>query len=257
MKNVVVAFLAVLIVFSGCDTIFGPDNTGDDEGNGSEEESVYDNFENVTSRWFTGSSAPAGSVGEDGDLYVNTDTGEVYVKVDGAWTDVGSIQGPEGPAGPQGPQGEQGPVGPAGPQGEQGPGGPEGPHGEQGPQGPPGPGLEYWAYTIQVSDVTFVPGSPYGYYEVRILDSRLSSDKWVDVWTVASDGSWYRASPELDQTTFTWYNVLYSYDGGVFFCTPTNHTGWTVILFVADAAISLRAVLSDWNAGDHFTAKAR
>lgn len=76
-----------------------------------------------------------------------------------AWTNTGSIRGPQGvpgATGPAGPAGEQGPQGPAGPQGvagvqgeqgvpggvgPEGPAGPAGPAGPTGPQGPAGTGI--------------------------------------------------------------------------------------------------------------------
>ena len=62
-----------------------------------------------------------------------------------AWTNVGSLQGPQGvpgPAGERGPQGEPGPAGERGPQGLQGEPGPAGERGPQGLQGEPGPAGE-------------------------------------------------------------------------------------------------------------------
>lgn len=55
-----------------------------------------------------------------------------------AWTQTGSLRGPQGPAGNDGPQGPTGPEGPAGPIGPQGPAGETGPQGPQGPSGAKG-----------------------------------------------------------------------------------------------------------------------
>lgn len=78
---------------------------------------------------------PTGSAGDsyliDGDLYVWDGTNL-------AWTDVGTIQGPQGIQGEQGIQGPQGPQGQQGIQGIQGPQGATGPQGEQGQAGQDG-----------------------------------------------------------------------------------------------------------------------
>jgi hypothetical protein len=75
-----------------------------------------------------------------GDLWVWT--------AEGAWTNVGPLQGPAGPTGPEGPAGEtgpagstgaQGPIGPTGAQGPIGPIGTTGATGATGAQGEPGP----------------------------------------------------------------------------------------------------------------------
>lgn len=59
-----------------------------------------------------------------------------------AWTQQGSLRGPQGPAGndgPQGNQGDAGPAGPTGPRGARGDTGPAGADGPRGPKGDPGP----------------------------------------------------------------------------------------------------------------------
>jgi len=84
----------------------------------------------LTAKWYTGTGGPSADLGEDGDLYLDTQASDVYVRMDGQWTPVANLRGPEGPAGPEGPEGPQGPPGPEGPQGPPGP---------EGPQGPPGP----------------------------------------------------------------------------------------------------------------------
>ncbi|MBC8054435.1 MAG: collagen-like protein [Sphingobacteriaceae bacterium] len=107
--------------------------------------------------WFSGTanlttspaSAPLGT--REGDLYLNTSTGEVYKKTLASWgvianltTGIAGPQGAQGPTGPAGPQGSTGatgpagPVGPAGPQGATGAIGPQGATGAIGPQGATG-----------------------------------------------------------------------------------------------------------------------
>ena len=52
------------------------------------------------SMWYEGSTAPSAGTGANGDHYLNTATGDVYVKAAGAWgSAIGNIRGPQGPAG--------------------------------------------------------------------------------------------------------------------------------------------------------------
>jgi hypothetical protein len=77
--------------------------------------------------------------GNNGDGYITSDTGHLWIWTGSSWTDAGNITGPQGPQGIQGIQGETGPAGPQGIQGETGPAGPQGIQGEPGPQGATGP----------------------------------------------------------------------------------------------------------------------
>ncbi len=43
-----------------------------------------------------GSGAPGAGLGQDGNYYINTSTGDLYYKSSGAWTLKGSLRGPEG-----------------------------------------------------------------------------------------------------------------------------------------------------------------
>ncbi len=107
--------------------------------------------------WLTGKGVPSNANGKVGDLYLDLNTGDVYVKnSSNAWVKEANIKGEKGDdgtgaTGPQGPQGEKGDTGATGPQGPQGEKGdtgatgPQGPQGEKGdtgatgPQGPQGP----------------------------------------------------------------------------------------------------------------------
>lgn len=80
--------------------------------------------------WLSGSGAPSAALGDQGDWYLDTSTGDVSEKVGGVWTVRTNIKGPTGatgPTGPTGPQGSTGPQGIQGPQGVPGPTGPAGP----------------------------------------------------------------------------------------------------------------------------------
>ena len=83
---------------------------------------LIDTMFNVAgAEWLSGSGAPSGGTGDDGDFYLDTATGDVYKKVSGSWgaklMTISGAQGVQGPAGPQGPTGATGATGPAGPAG--------------------------------------------------------------------------------------------------------------------------------------------
>ena len=97
-------------------------------------------------QWRYGTTVPASALGNVGDFYLNTTTGDVYYKSAATtWTLTGNIMGPQGnvgATGATGPQGATGPVGltgPAGPTGATGPQGATGPTGATGLTGPQGP----------------------------------------------------------------------------------------------------------------------
>jgi uncharacterized protein (TIGR02145 family) len=91
------------------------------------------NVNSVAAAWLSGTTAPASTIGKDGDYYLNTANGNVYAKASGAWG--AAIANTVGPAGATGAQGAAGPAGATGSIGPQGPAGPAGP---QGPKGDPG-----------------------------------------------------------------------------------------------------------------------
>ena len=65
-------------------------------------------------RFHFGEGAPDASLGEPGDVYLDTNSGDFYQNQNGVWNVIGNLRGP------QGPQGEQGPQGPAGADGADG-----------------------------------------------------------------------------------------------------------------------------------------
>jgi len=90
-------------------------------------------------QWRYGAVAPAAALGNVGDFYLDTATGNVYYKSGTTtWTLTGNIKGPAGVAGAQGVAGPTGATGPAGAQGVAGPAGPTGSTGLTGPAGPIG-----------------------------------------------------------------------------------------------------------------------
>jgi hypothetical protein len=86
----------------------------------------------------SGNGVPASSLGNNGDLYVDLLTGDLYKKYNNHWA--------AGGAGPQGPKGDTGEAGPQGPQGIQGIQGVKGDTGDVGPQGDTGADA-LWNYT--------------------------------------------------------------------------------------------------------------
>jgi hypothetical protein len=82
---------------------------------------------------------PSSYTGSNGDGYITSNTGHLWVWGSGSWTDVGQIVGYTGSVGYVGSLGYTGSIGPQGPSGPSGVTGPQGPTGATGPQGPSGP----------------------------------------------------------------------------------------------------------------------
>jgi len=61
--------------------------------------------------WHSGSGSPDVGLGGDGDHYLDTDAGDVYVKAEGSWGQTCNIKGPQGDQGDQGPPGSGAEVG--------------------------------------------------------------------------------------------------------------------------------------------------
>ncbi len=65
---------------------------------------------------YTGEGAASSELGNNGDLYIEIATGQVYKKITGEWADQGfSIKGDDGTDGTDGTDGDDGDTGPAGP----------------------------------------------------------------------------------------------------------------------------------------------
>lgn len=103
-----------------------------------------DGASTIGNNWLTGNGAPNNANGNDGDLYLDLDNYDFYMKASGAWSKEGNFKGAngangaDGATGPQGPQGEKGNTGATGATGPQGPQGEKGDTGAIGPQGPQG-----------------------------------------------------------------------------------------------------------------------
>ena len=62
--------------------------------------------------WLIGTGDPDSANGSNGDLYLNADSGDYYIKTDGSWgNSVGNLTGPQGDKGGDGAIGPQGPAG--------------------------------------------------------------------------------------------------------------------------------------------------
>ena len=83
--------------------------------------------------WFTGATAPLSETGTEGDLYLNTVTGDIYVKGTSDWgTAIANITGDKGDAGNDGAKGDKGDPGAPGTDGVKGDKGDKGDTGEAG-----------------------------------------------------------------------------------------------------------------------------
>ncbi|QHT66263.1 hypothetical protein GXP67_06120 [Rhodocytophaga rosea] len=85
--------------------------------------------------WHSGNGIPINSLGNEGDFYIDINSGDVYEKVDGVYSKKLNIKGDIGPQGTQGLKGEKGDVGPRGSKGDAGPQGLKGEKGDPGTQG--------------------------------------------------------------------------------------------------------------------------
>ena len=68
----------------------------------------------------SGTSDPTSETGKEGDKYVNTTTGDIFVKKNGQWEREGNLKGPKGDKGEDGAVGETGATGAAGQNGQNG-----------------------------------------------------------------------------------------------------------------------------------------
>lgn len=65
-------------------------------------------------RWFHDAGAPSDGLGQDGDYYLDTSSGDIYQHGGSVgWNPAGNIKGLTGATGAQGPQGDAGPQGPS------------------------------------------------------------------------------------------------------------------------------------------------
>ena len=105
---------------------------------------IYPTLAALKQAFPTGNEYAYQVTGEDDEIFI-------WSALNGDWTSVGKLQGPQGPQGPTGATGPQGPKGDTGPQGPQGE---KGATGATGPQGPkPVKGTDYWTAADQTKIV--------------------------------------------------------------------------------------------------------
>ena len=109
---------------------------GEDGQDGQDGEDGQDGIGGAT--WLVGEGAPNVDVGNNGDLYLDTVSGDIYVKSKDGWDQVGNLQGPPGKDGADGQDGEDGKDGADGQDGEDGKDGADGQDGEDGKDGADG-----------------------------------------------------------------------------------------------------------------------
>lgn len=87
-------------------------------------------------RFISGKGEPSADVGAPGDVYLDTDSGDLYTNKNGTWALELNLKGPKGDPGEDGSDGKDGADGAQGPQGE------PGKDGEDGADGAPGKDAE-------------------------------------------------------------------------------------------------------------------
>ena len=114
-------------------TVYYDNNNSGSYDNGDEvisEEDIYDGLDGNNGQdgkdILSGTSAPTSEAGKEGDKYVNTTTGDIFVKKNGQWEREGNLKGPKGDKGETGAAGATGATGAAGQNGENGQNGRDG-----------------------------------------------------------------------------------------------------------------------------------
>ena len=120
-------------------TVYYDNNNSGSYDNGDEvisEEDIYDGLDGNNGQdgkdILSGTSAPTSEAGKEGDKYVNTTTGDIFVKKNGQWEREGNLKGPKGD---KGETGAAGATGAAGQNGENGQNGRDGQNGQNGRDG--------------------------------------------------------------------------------------------------------------------------
>ena len=108
-------------------TVYYDNNNSGSYDNGDEvisEEDIYDGLDGNNGQdgkdILSGTSDPTSETGKEGDKYVNTTTGDIFVKKNGQWEREGNIKGSKGDKGEAGAAGETGAAGQNGRDGENG-----------------------------------------------------------------------------------------------------------------------------------------
>ena len=123
-KMLFASVIAAAMMLTACN--FGPssDNSGNNSGNFRQQD-IYQLYkaaggEMSYEEWLesirgadgstfrAGTTDPANTDGNNGDIYVNTTTWDVFLKIGGAWSSLGNIRGPQGEPGADGKDGVDG-----------------------------------------------------------------------------------------------------------------------------------------------------
>ena len=108
-------------------TVYYDNNNSRSYDNGDEvisEEDIYDGLDGNNGQdgkdILSGTSDPTSETGKEGDKYVNTTTGDIFVKKNGQWEREGNLKGPKGDKGEDGAAGATGAAGQNGQNGRDG-----------------------------------------------------------------------------------------------------------------------------------------
>ena len=108
-------------------TVYYDNNNSGSYDNGDEvisEEDIYDGLDGNNGQdgkdILSGTSDPTSETGKEGDKYVNTTTGDIFVKKNGQWEREGNLKGPKGDKGEDGAAGATGAAGQNGQNGRDG-----------------------------------------------------------------------------------------------------------------------------------------
>ena len=145
--------------------------------------------------WLTGNGAPNNTNGNDGDLYLDTDSYDFYIKADGAWTKKGNLKGAngkDGKDGTDGTNGKDGTDGTNGADGATGPQGPQGPQGEKGDTGATGaPGKDGTVWLTGSEEPTAETGNDGDFY-INLTTGELylkESGEWSNIGNICGSTS--------------------------------------------------------------------
>ena len=93
-------------------TVYYDNNNSGSYDNGDEvisEEDIYDGLDGQNGKdILSGTTDPTSEIGKEGDKYVNTTTGDIFVKKNGQWEREGNLKGPKGDKGETGAAGQNG-----------------------------------------------------------------------------------------------------------------------------------------------------
>jgi hypothetical protein len=150
-----------------------------------------DDITDIDSKWFTGTDVPSSSLGQNGDLYLDTVSGHVWLKKDNIWTYITEVTGPAGE------------------------------DGQPGTTGPAGVSIEYVDVTIPASECNW--DEAYNGYFVRLLSPFIEpAGYWYDFGYVQNDGSVTPLSGYQGTDGKTYWN-FFIYSG-----LATTWTSWDV-----------------------------